>query len=72
MPKLPGRLLVLSVAICWVAPLSAQQQSVVYEHAQRDPDGCPSSKEISPIFVTGVPSVGDVPISGPARAAFMP
>ena len=72
MPKLPGRLLVLSAAICWVAPLSAQQQSVVYGHAQRDPDGCPSSKEIRTVVVSGNPLAGEVPVSEAARLAFMP
>ena len=67
-----SRLLLLSVAICWVAPLSAQQQSDGFAHDQRDPDGCPSSKEISAIVVSGVPSVGEVPVSEAARSAFMP
>ena len=72
MPKLSRRLLLLSATICWVTPLSAQQQSVAFAHVQRDPDGCPSSKEVSAIVVSGVPTVGGVPVSDPARAAFMP
>ncbi len=72
MPKLSRRLLLLSATICWIAPLSAQQQSVAYAHAQRDPDGCPSSKEVSAVVVSGVPSVGEVPVSEAARSAFMP
>ena len=72
MPKLSRKLLLLSAAICWVAPLSAQQQSVSSWHVQRDPDGCPSSKEINAIVVSGVPSVGEVPVSEAARSAFMP
>jgi len=72
MPKLSRRLLLLSATICWIAPLSAQQQSVAYAHVQRDPDGCPSSKEVSAVVVSGVPSVGEVPVSEAARSAFMP
>ena len=72
MPKLSRRLLLLTATICWVAPLSAQQQSAAFGHAQREPDGCPSSKEISAIVVSGVPSVGEVPVSEAARSAFMP
>jgi len=72
MPKLSRRLLLLSATICWIAPLSAQQQSVAYAHVERDPDGCPSSKEVSAVVVSGVPSVGEVPVSEAARSAFMP
>jgi hypothetical protein len=72
MPKLSRRLLLLTATICWVAPLSAQQQSAAFGHAQREPDGCPSSKEIGGIVVSGVPSVGEVPVSEAARSAFMP
>jgi hypothetical protein len=72
MPKLSRRLLLLSATICWVAPLSAQQQSVSFAHEQRDPDGCPSSKEISTVVVSGNPLAGEVPVSEAARLAFMP
>jgi hypothetical protein len=72
MPKLSRRLLLLSATVCWVAPLSAQQQSVAFEHVQREPDGCPSSKEINAVLVSGSPSVGEIPVSEAARTAFMP
>ena len=72
MPKLSRRLLLLTATICWVAPLSAQQQSAAFGYAQREPDGCPSSKEINAIVVSGLPSVGEVPVSEAARSAFMP
>ena len=72
MSRLSRRLLLLSAAICWVAPLSAQQQSVAFGHGQRDPDGCPSSKKVDAILVSGVPSVGEIPVSEAARSAFMP
>jgi hypothetical protein len=72
MPKLSRRLLLLSATVCWVAPLSAQQQSVSYAHHQRDPDGCPNSKQVSAIVVAGNQSVGEVPVSEAARSAFMP
>ena len=72
MSRLTRRLLLLSAAICWVAPLSAQQHAAAYGHVQRDPDGCPSSKRVSAIVVSGNQSVGEVPISEAARSAFMP
>jgi hypothetical protein len=81
MSTLPRKLLLL-IALCWVAPLAAQQRPVA--STQTHAKGCPFAeararaaaqahvKASTVIVVTDSGAFGDVPMLGAARRAFQP
>lgn len=63
------RNLLMMAALCWVAPVSAQQSAA--EATPVHKSGCPDARPAGEVVVVSEQALGEVPISAGLRA-FMP
>ena len=64
------RNLLWMMALCWVAPASAQQIVAEVQPEQWESGGCPNAQEARQIIISSDEAVGEVPVSASRRAFF--